>query len=95
MTKRVLASLAVTLGVLAFCARPSSGHGIAGGVGVAQAQAPADPDASLDDTAVGGLDNSDADAPVDAAPADPGTAPADPGAAPAEDTRAAQRRRCG
>jgi hypothetical protein len=68
VVSRFFALLAVTLGAVAFNAVPSVSFGNVAGVGAAYAQAAPvapDPDAGLDDTAVGGLDESDLGTPVD------------------------------
>jgi biotin carboxyl carrier protein len=65
---RLLVLLAVVLGALALSAVPSANLGNLAGVDVARAQVPVDPnsdDSALDDTAVGGLDQTDLSTPVD------------------------------
>jgi hypothetical protein len=82
---RLLVLLAVALGALALSAVPSANLGDLAGVGVARAQAPVDPnsdDSALDDTAVGGLDQTDLPAPLDETDTPPVDNPAPPAAAP-------------
>jgi hypothetical protein len=82
---RLLVLLAVALGALALSAVPSANLGDLAGVDVARAQAPVEPnsdDSALDDTAVGGLDQTDLPAPLDETDAPPVDNPAPPAATP-------------
>src|SRR4051794_39578266 len=70
MTKRLLVIAAVSLGATALTFAPSAHPGGFAGVATARAATagttpPVDPDAGLDDTATGGLDQTGVDAPVD------------------------------
>ena len=85
MINRLLVLLAVALGALALSAVPSANLGNLGGVDVARAQgAPVElncDDSALDDTPVGGLDQTDLGAPLDETnnpPVDNTTPPAQP-----------------
>ena len=85
MINRLLVLLAVALGALALSAVPSADLGNLAGAGVTRAQAaPVDPncdDPALDDTPVGGLDQTDLGAPLDETnnpPVDTSVPPAEP-----------------
>jgi hypothetical protein len=83
---RLLVLLAVALGVLALSAVPSANLGNLAGVDIARAQAaPVDPnseDSALDDTPVGGLDQTDLGTPLDETNTPPVDNPAPPAATP-------------
>jgi hypothetical protein len=77
--------LTVALGALALSTVPSPDLGNLAGVDAARAQAPVDPnsdDSALDDTAVGGLDQTDLGAPIDETDTPPVDNPAPPDATP-------------
>src|SRR3954452_14660904 len=90
MINRLLVLAAVTLSAVVLGVSPIPGAGSVASVDVAHAQVATDPEAGLDDTAAGGLDQTDLGAPVDEgdtpATADPATDPTtDPGTDPTTD----------